>query len=103
MIGRLRRHRVGEEVGDVEQGLGLGGDGLGHRGMGVAERRDGQAAEEVEVATALVVPQLGAPAAHEHHLRRAEDGPVGAGVEAVGARTRGRSRRGRPLAARRRR
>ena len=49
---------------------GLGGDGVGHLGMGVAQADDGDAAEEVEVAPALVVPQLGARSPHERDRRR---------------------------------
>src|SRR5262249_42761752 len=63
--GGGRRHVVGEQVRHVEERAGLAVEGVGHRWVGVAERRDGEAAEEVEVALAIAVPQLGAPAAHE--------------------------------------
>ena len=39
------------------------GDGVDQRGVGVAERVDGDAAEQVEVAVALGVPDVGALAA----------------------------------------
>ena len=68
----LGRRLVGEQVGGVDQRRRLGGDGLGHRRVGVAQPGDGQAAQEVEVAPAAVVPQLGSLAPHEGHRR----GPV---------------------------
>ncbi len=55
------------QVGDVQQGPGLLVQGVGHRRVGVAERRDGQAGEEVEVSLSLVVPQVAALAADEGH------------------------------------
>jgi hypothetical protein len=70
---RSRGDRVGEQVAHVEQLLGLGADRLGDRGVRVTEADHGQATEEVEVALALAVPQLGALAANEHDLRRPED------------------------------
>ena len=41
------------------------GDRVGDLGMRVAERRDRETGEEVEVALALAVPEHGALAAHE--------------------------------------
>ena len=63
--GRL----VGEQVGRVYQRRRLGRDGLRHRRMGMAQPGNGQPAQEVEVAAAAVVPQLGAVAPHERHRR----------------------------------
>ena len=52
--------RVGEEVGHVQQRCGLVGDRLGDHRVGVTERHHGDPGEEVEVALAVRVPQLGA-------------------------------------------
>ena len=49
----------------VAEGRDLRGDGLDDRGVRVAERVDGDAADEVEVLVAVGVPHLGAGAAHE--------------------------------------
>ena len=62
----------------------LVGDRRGDGGVGVAEADHGEAAEEVEVALAVDVPQLGAAAADEHHLGRPEHGHERAGGEVVG-------------------
>ena len=62
----------GEEVRDVAEGLQLGGDRLDQRRVGVAEGVHGDAAEQVEVLLAGVVPDVGALAPGEHQLRRAE-------------------------------
>ena len=51
----------GEEVGDVAQRLQLVGHRLDQRRVGVAERVDGDAAEQVEVLLARVVPDVGDP------------------------------------------
>ena len=48
------------QVGDVEEGAGLVRDGVGDGGVGVAEGDDGEAGEEVEVAAAGGVVELGA-------------------------------------------
>ena len=53
----------------MQQRRGLLGERVGDRGVAVAERRDREPGEEVEVALAVVVPQLGALAAHERHRR----------------------------------
>ena len=50
----------------------LPGDRLDQRRVGVAERVDRDAAEQVEVAVAVGVPDVGALAALQHQLRRAE-------------------------------
>jgi hypothetical protein len=47
-------------VGDVDEGAGLEGDGVGDFGVGVAEGADGDAAGEVEVFFAGAVPEVGA-------------------------------------------
>ena len=60
----------------------LVGDGLDQGRVVVAERVDGDAAEQVEVLLAVGVPDVGALAAGEHQLRRAE------GVHQRGRRTR---------------
>ena len=46
----LGPQRVAVEVGHVAQRAGLGGHGVGHLGVGMAERHHGQAGDEVEVA-----------------------------------------------------
>ena len=65
----------------MQQRARLLGDRVGHLGMCVTERRDGQTREEVEVSLALAVPQIRALAAHErdgqatvrlHHVRGVE-------------------------------
>ena len=71
-LGELDLRRGGEEVGDVAERAQLGGHGLDEGGVGVAEGVDGDAAEEVEVLPALVVPDVGALAAHQRQLGRAE-------------------------------
>ena len=56
--GRHLALRLGaEQVGHVQQGLGLGADRVGDGRVGVAERGDRQAGEEVEVLAAVVVPE----------------------------------------------
>lgn len=54
----------------MQQGAGLGGDRFGHHGMGMTERGHTQAAEEIEVALTIGIPQLGAAPPDEHHLGR---------------------------------
>ena len=54
----LRAHDVAEQVRHVEQRAALLGQRLGHRGVGMAERRDRQPGEEVEIPLAVAVPQL---------------------------------------------
>ena len=61
-----------EEVGDVAQGLHLGGDRLDQGRVGVAEGVHGDAAEQVEVLLAGVVPDGCALAAGQHQLGRPE-------------------------------
>src|SRR5205807_10271552 len=61
-LGRWRRV---VDVGGVEQLRGLRPDCVDDGRMAVAEVVDGEAGEEVEVALAVGVPQLGAAAAHE--------------------------------------
>ena len=55
-----RRHlgpdRGAEQVRHVQQRAGLGGEGVGHRRVGVAERGHGQARQQVEVAPAVGRP-----------------------------------------------
>lgn len=61
-----RDGRLGDEqVGDVAEGGDLAADGLDDGRVGVAERVDRDAADEVEVLGAVGVPQPGALAAHE--------------------------------------
>ena len=50
--------RVAEQVGHVAERAGLGGDGVGHHRVGVAERGHGQPGEEVEVGTVLGVERV---------------------------------------------
>src|SRR5690606_24873690 len=69
-----------EEVRDVPERAELGADRRGERGVGVAERVDGDAGEQVEVALAVGVPHVRALAAHQDALRRAERVHDGAGV-----------------------
>ena len=61
----LRLPLVEVEVRHVQQRAGLVGDRVGDGRVRVAERRDREAAEEVEVLLALAVPELHALAAHE--------------------------------------
>ena len=75
----------------MQQLARLGGDRLGDDRVGVTEADHGQAAEEVEVALAVDVPQLGAAAADEHDLRRAEHRHERTGASSV--RAVGRQRR----------
>src|SRR5690606_18938176 len=64
--------RLGDvEVGDVAEGGDLRGDGLDDGGVGVAERVDGDAADEVGVGGAVGVPHGGALAADQGQARRA--------------------------------
>ena len=72
LLRGLHRGGVGEQVADVQQLPGLMSERRRHRGVRVTQRRDCQATEEVEVPLAGDVPQLGARAASEHHLRGAE-------------------------------
>ena len=58
--------RAGEvEVGSVDEGGGLGGEGFLQRGVGVAEGVDRDAGGEVEVGAPVFVPHAGAFAADE--------------------------------------
>ena len=75
-IGRLG----GEEVGDVDGRLRLLRHGLHEGRVAVAERVDGDAREQVEVALAVDVGDPAAVAGREHELGRAEDLDHGAGV-----------------------
>ncbi len=68
-LGGLGGDRVGEEVRHVEQGRRLLADRRADRRVGVAERGHGEAAQEVEVALAVGVPQLACP-------RRARTSPA---------------------------
>ena len=52
--------------------LSWSADRLDQRRVGVAERVDGDAAEQVEVDLAVGVPDVGALAAGQHQLRRTE-------------------------------
>ena len=61
----LRLHVVVVEVRHVEERARLVGERVGNRRMRVTERRDREAAEEVEVLLALAVPEAHALAAHE--------------------------------------
>ncbi len=72
----------GEEVGDVAERLELLCHGLEDRGVCMAQRVDGDAAEQVEVLLAVGIPDVGALAAYQHGLRRPErvhDGALVAG------------------------
>ena len=72
LLGELDLRLAGEEVRDVAERLELVGDRLDQRRVGVAERVDGDAAEQVDVLLAVGVPDVGALAADERQLRRAE-------------------------------
>ncbi len=63
--GNLGAGNGREEIGDVQKGSGLVGDGHCNLGPGVSEAGHRQAAQEVQVALAVVVPELGTDAAHE--------------------------------------
>ena len=67
MRGHLRAGLGAEQVRHVQQRPGLRGERLGHRRVGVAEAGHRQPGQEVEVAPAVGVPQLGALAPHERH------------------------------------
>src|SRR5690606_14679479 len=67
--GGGRRLRVGEEVADVDERVGLAADRVGDRGVRVAERDDGDARQEVEVALAVGVPHLGTAPALDRQRR----------------------------------
>ena len=69
-LGDARLHVVVIEVRDVQQRARLLGDRVGDFGVRVAERRDREPAEEVEVPVALAVPQVRALAPHERDGRR---------------------------------
>ena len=64
--------RAGEEVGDVPERAQLGADRGRERRVRVPERVDRDAAEQVEVAVAVGVPDVRALAADQHALRRPE-------------------------------
>src|SRR5690606_7185508 len=85
--GHLGTHGGAVQVGHVLQRAGLLGDGLGHRRVAVAEPGHGQAAQEVEVAVAPVVPQLAPLPPHEGDalggVRRHERGGGAHGVTMV--------------------
>ena len=65
----------------------LAGHGLDEGRVGVAERVDGDAAEQVDVLVAVVVPDVRALAAGEHQLRRAEGVHQRAGVPLLAGRS----------------
>ena len=71
-LGQLDLGLAGEEVGDVAEGAELVGDGRDQRRVGVAERVDGDAAEQVDVLLAVDVPDVGALTADEDELGRPE-------------------------------
>jgi hypothetical protein len=79
-LGEADLRLGGEKVRDVAQSLELGGDRLDQRGVCVAQRVDGDAAEQVEVLLAGLVPHVGALAAGQHQLRRTEGVHQGLGV-----------------------
>ena len=68
--GHLPAGLGAEQVRHVQQRARLLGERVGHRRVGVAEAGDGEARQEVEVALAVGVPELGALAAHERDRRR---------------------------------
>ncbi|CAB4852028.1 unannotated protein [freshwater metagenome] len=70
----FQRCRVGEQVADVQQLVRLTTDRLGHHRVRMTKRRDREATQEVEIPLAVGVPQFGARAALEHHLRWPEHG-----------------------------
>ena len=72
LLGELDLGLAGEEVGDVAEGLQLLGDRRDQRGVGVAERVDGDAAEQVDVLLAVGVPDVRALAADQGQLGRPE-------------------------------
>src|SRR5438045_8441634 len=63
----LRTDHRAVEVRDVLQRAGLFSDGVSDDRMAVTETGDGESAQEVEIALAVDVPQLGALAADERH------------------------------------
>ncbi len=69
LVGEADVLGVVEIIGSVEEARGLLGDGRGEPRVGVAERGDGDAGAEVEVASALGVPHLAALAAIEDQRR----------------------------------
>ena len=71
--GRATCVRVGEEVADMQQRVGLTGDRLGDDGVRMTQRGDGEPAQKIEVSLAVGVPQLGALAPCEHDLRGTKD------------------------------
>ncbi len=86
---------VGEQVRDVHQLAGLPSERVGHLRVGVAERGDGQAPQEVEVAPAVGVVQLRAAPVHELDRGRrigAHEGAVGEGGRVLRHRGRPRAR-----------
>ena len=70
--GQLDLRLGGEVVAGVRHLGGLGADGLDPSGMGVAERVDGDARQEVKVFVAVHIPDAGALPVVHHTQRRAE-------------------------------
>ena len=58
-----------QQKGEREGGTYLLGDQLGHLGVAVTERVDGDAGGEIEVLPVLNVPEIGALALDEHGRR----------------------------------
>ena len=71
---------VTKQIRDVQQGLGLGIQGVGHSWVGMTERRDGQPGQEVQVLLPLVVPESTPLAPHERHGGRGISGHEGHGA-----------------------
>ncbi len=70
LAGKAQRRLVGKDVAQMPQGFALGFQRLDQRRMTVAQRRDGDAAGEVDILFALLIPDAAALAFDRHKLRR---------------------------------
>ena len=98
--GHVGADHIAEQVGDMAEGAGLGGHGLGHHRMGVPERSDGQTGQKVEIRAPLGVVQGAALAPHERDRRIGVVVHEGRAVDGTDRRTSHwcTRRRGRPRA-----
>ncbi len=64
---------AGEKVGDMPQGGELAADHRRDKGMGVAQRVDGDTAQQVKVLISVRIPDVAAGAADQYALRSAEN------------------------------